>query len=285
MRYIIYYYLQDTNAVNSMMSNLYKNSPSQDGTGEKGVKRTADDVKKETPMNKIMYPSPNVLERNLKSTGLVGPRKTQFDKYFLDRKGDPVGIENETDNGVGGSREATIQKFLGCLPSRTSYSAYVRNKNEPQKLYRVYTGCKEIDGPAAHSGITIDNIGVSNTPPKSPNSAMDRTNSNQLSVLDPRLRKSEGSTEATKTVEEGQGNASGYDTESRSNKNTKPQKKQKVLRGYFLFFNFLPYQFIVFSKCKSFWKYIWAACLVFCFSKKTKKFFQSLECMSSYQCQ
>lgn len=226
--------------MNSMMSNLYKNSPSsqqQGGNSGMGMKRKAEDNTPDTNLKKIMYPSPNALQRNLKSTGLVGPRRTQFDKYFIDRKGDDDNLDDKPrskpNSGVGETREATIQKFLGCLPSRTSFSAYVRNKNDQdecfQRLYRVYKGNKVEDTLNHHSGITLDNVGISFTPPKSPSPAVEMMEANTIQdIPDPRLRPSDGTSEPTKLHSDVPGTMSGTELESKSNKAQKTAKRQKV---------------------------------------------------------
>ena len=130
-------------------------------------------VKKTKSESKVLYPSPNVLERNMSSTGLVGPRRSANDKYFIDRKGDNSHSKKNAPDSKE-SREVTIQKFLGDLPSRTSFSAYVSGKADPRlkggTLYRVFSGRNETDYQTSlsHSGITSDNVGVTNSAPKSP---------------------------------------------------------------------------------------------------------------------
>ena len=227
---------QDSNAMNSMMSNHYKNSNDKSGQGSK---RKADGETDGASLKKIIYPSPNALQRNLKSTGLVGPRRTQFDKYFIDRKGDKgESIETGTEGGKSDNenvetREATIQKFLGCLPSRTSYSAYVRNKGDNeqglQKLYRVFKGAEgSEDSYTDHSGITSENVGISRTPPKSPVPAVQRMEASKIQdIPDPRLEKSDSSAALRKLEKDVLGNQSENETETKSNKSMKT-KKSKV---------------------------------------------------------
>lgn len=176
---------KDTNAMNTSLMNLYKNGPSYASTlpppGADDRKRKAHDTpdsqekKQKHDVNVVRYPSPYVMERNLASTGLVGPRRTASDKYFIDRKGENSKTEKDKiGSDLKETREVTIQKFLGNLPSRTSYSAYVTGKNIAQPsggvLYRVYTGRpeSEIKASLAHGGITPENVGVSCQPPKSP---------------------------------------------------------------------------------------------------------------------
>lgn len=230
-------FFQDTNAMNTMMSNLYKNSQSnksQENSSKQGLKGKPEDEgnHSEKPVESVVYPSPDATQRNFKSTGLVGPRRTKFDKYFIDRKGDNENASNCESNKGGEcavSREATIQKFLGCLPSRTSYSAYVRNRNhsaqDMQKLYRVYKENGE-ENPNAHSGITSDNTGATFTPPRSPTPAVEWMESNTVQdIPDPRLKQSEGRDKETGS---GQDTLISSDGGLRDVKSLKTPKKQKV---------------------------------------------------------
>ncbi|XP_052782054.1 uncharacterized protein LOC128218422 isoform X2 [Mya arenaria] len=217
-----------TNAVNNMMSNLYKNSPhhlykSKEESESRGLKRKhgkedhgnkghvkpefallddeveeledkMDEDEEDSLYNeitsKILYPSPNALHRNLSSTGLVGPRRTQFDKYFLDRKGDSP---KKGENSQPISRDTNIKKFLGALPSRTSYSAYVNSKSDPRTksgtLYRVQLDDNITEDPSRiHSGISDENQGISGTPPQSPDPTVEVMDTSTVQdIPDPRL--------------------------------------------------------------------------------------------------
>ncbi|KAH3747440.1 hypothetical protein DPMN_181867, partial [Dreissena polymorpha] len=194
---------KDTNAMNSMMSNMYKSSPSHSGANnpdDRGTKRKhEEDVNdgSDKDIEKIIYPSPNALERNLSSTGLVGPRRTKFDKYFIDRKGESLDEGTKGDNLTPVTRETTIQKFLGALPSRTSYSAFVNSKKDSSRksgtLYRVFVDNKNgYDFNHSHSGITDDNVGVTDVPPSSPEPAVKQVeNTTNQNIPDPRTARNQ----------------------------------------------------------------------------------------------
>ena len=171
--------------MNSMMSSLYKNSPAHTSEGKRrNADSPARDLKRPkvttetSKAERVLYASPDALSRNLNSTGLVGPRRTAQDKYFIDRTGGNS-IDNEkkddtkvTDSKVTSSREANIKEFLSGLPSRTSFSSYVNSKQDPRlksgSLYRVYKSDEGENEMHGHSGITNNNEGVSRDPPLSP---------------------------------------------------------------------------------------------------------------------
>lgn len=177
--------------------NMYRNSPThvsntnQDEKKRKLSEATPSNPKRSKSESKVLYPSPNVLERNMSSTGLVGPRRSSSDKYFIDRKGDDFSKKNVSVSEFKDSREVTIQKFLGNLPSRTSFSSYVSGNKDPRlkggTLYRVFTGKTEEQPELLHSGITEENVGTTDTAPRSP-STVGPDESETPDETDPRLR-------------------------------------------------------------------------------------------------
>ncbi|XP_060553909.1 nuclear valosin-containing protein-like isoform X2 [Ruditapes philippinarum] len=224
---------KDTNVINNRLMNLYRNSPTHvSNSVADDKKRKAPEsshntnVKKSKSESKVLYPSPNVMERNISSTGLVGPRRSANDKYFIDRKGDNA-TRDKSDSKE--SREVTIQKFLGDLPSRTSFSAYVSGKADPRMkggtLYRVFSSRKESEHQASlsHSGITSDNVGVTNSAPKSP-TASDLEKESYI-IKDPRINRD--------TDTAGNSEMSGTETPivSRGSGKEKISKSQKTKKG------------------------------------------------------
>jgi hypothetical protein len=121
------------------------------------------------------------------------------------------------------TREVTIQRFLGNLPSRTSYSAYVTGKNHPAgSLYRVFTGKQEseVNSSLAHSGITPDNVGVSKRAPKSPS---DQYEDLDVVILDdPRKKIKQGKEKKEESVM----NESNQDLITKEKANRTPRKKK-----------------------------------------------------------
>lgn len=243
---MVFFFFKDTNAINNSLTNMYRNSPTHvskivaDDKKRKALETPGTSkTKKSKPDTKVLYPSPYVMDRNISSTGLVGPRRTPNDKYFIDRKGDDSGLKKNT-NETSESREVTIQKFLGNLPSRTSFGTFVSGKNDPRlrggTLYRVYSGksvTEQLER-LSHSGITTDNVGVTNQAPKSPTSVESEDNENMV-LNDPRRKQKVDNVENVGAI--------GKERELKEGKDriTRTPKKKKVTsltKFFFLFFSF-----------------------------------------------
>lgn len=216
---------------------MYRNSPTHVS------KSPADDKKRRAPETPdrntkkcksettVLYPSPNVLEGVVSSPGLVDPRKPATDNYFIDRKGNNAASKKDKSESKE-SREVTIQKFLGNLPSRASFSAYVPGENDPRlkggTLYRMFSG-KSVDdeqhASLSHSGITQDNTGVTNQSPTSP-PFLESEDMESVLVDDPR-RKGAGDM-MENDLDAGKKKLSRGDT-SRKDKTARTPRKKKVL--------------------------------------------------------
>ena len=132
---------QDTNAVNNMMSNMYRYSAQIYGN-----KRPVGDIQ-EPPskqqcieekkfVEKIMYPSPDVLKKLKKDTTVTKQTDETGESvfttvttatYYIDKTGTTTSSNTTTTTTVTSvtaatkdSRETNIQKFLGNLPSRVA---------------------------------------------------------------------------------------------------------------------------------------------------------------------
>ncbi|WAQ97098.1 NVL-like protein [Mya arenaria] len=177
-----------TNAVNNMMSNLYKNSPhhlykSKEESESRGLKRKHG---KEDHGNKgHVKPEFALLDDEVEE---LEDKMDEDEEDSL--KGDSP---KKGENSQPISRDTNIKKFLGALPSRTSYSAYVNSKSDPRTksgtLYRVQLDDNITEDPSRiHSGISDENQGISGTPPQSPDPTVEVMDTSTVQdIPDPRL--------------------------------------------------------------------------------------------------
>ena len=133
---------QDTNAINNMMSNMYRSNASNKrpagGNDEPPSKQPCVEEKKF--VEKIMYPSPDVLKKLKKDSPAPEPKesttsvytKITTERYYIDKTGTTTSSGTATTttvtnvtSGTTDSRETNIQKFLGNLPSRVAVQPVV----------------------------------------------------------------------------------------------------------------------------------------------------------------